>query len=332
MAVNLLEVRGATKSYDVGSTLFGSGRTLQALRGIDLTVRKGETLGLVGESGCGKSTLARLILGIEDPTTGTVALVGRPIGAFGRLERASLVQPVFQDPYSSLNPRMRIARIVGAPLDVRGIGTAASRRERVRAVLDAVGLPEHFMQVYPSQLSGGQRQRVAIARALIGEPEILVCDEPTSALDVSVQSQILNLLARLKRELALTLILISHNLAVVHHLADHVAVMYLGRVVEHGPTETIFADPRHPYTAALLASVLSPRPAAKLPEIQVGAEFPSPLDPPPGCAFHPRCSRAGEGCSSVDPDQTCEGPRGFRCHYPTGREGAGATPPSLAQL
>jgi peptide/nickel transport system ATP-binding protein len=298
---------------------------------VDLIVRKGETLGLVGESGCGKSTLARLILGIEDPTLGTVALAGRAVAGYGRLDRAKLVQPVFQDPYSSLNPRMRIARIVAAPLEVRGISTAASRRERVRAVLAAVGLPEHFMDVYPSQLSGGQRQRVAIARALVGEPEILVCDEPTSALDVSVQSQILNLLARLKRELGLTLILISHNLAVVHHLADTVAVMYLGRIVEHGPTEAIFADPRHPYTAALLASVLSPRPGAKLPEMRVGAEFPSPLDPPPGCAFHPRCPRAGEGCAFVDPEETREAVRGFRCHYPIGRERAGDAPRPVAR-
>jgi peptide/nickel transport system ATP-binding protein len=319
MTPQLLDVRGATKIYSVGKTLVGAGGTLQALRGIDLMVRKGETLGLVGESGCGKSTLARLILGIEDPSSGTVTLAGKPVGGYDRLERAKLVQPVFQDPYSSLNPRMRIARIVAAPLEVRGIGSAASRRERVRAVMDAVGLPEHFMEVYPSQLSGGQRQRVAIARALTGEPEILVCDEPTSALDVSVQSQILNLLARLKRELGLTLILISHNLAVVHHLADQVAVMYLGRIVEHGPTETIFEAPRHPYTAALLASVLSPRPGARLPEMRVGAEFPSSLAPPPGCAFHPRCPRAGEGCATIDPDDTPEGPRGYRCHYPLRR-------------
>jgi len=228
---------------------------------------------------------------------------------------------VFQDPYSSLNPRMRIARIVAAPLEVRGVGSASWRRERVRAIMDAVGLPGHFIGVYPSQLSGGQRQRVAIARALVGEPEILVCDEPTSALDVSVQSQILNLLARLKRELGLTLILISHNLAVVHHLADHVAVMYLGRIVEHGPTEAIFEGPRHPYTAALLASVLSPRPGARLPEIRVGAEFPSPLAPPPGCAFHPRCPRAGDGCTSIDPEETRDGSSGFRCHYPLPRGG-----------
>lgn len=315
-ALSILEVRDATKSYSVGKTLLGAGHTLHALRGIDLTARKGETLGLVGESGCGKSTLARLILGIENPTSGTVALAGKPISGYGRLERAKLVQPVFQDPYSSLNPRMRIARIVAAPLEVRGLGSASSRRDLVRAVMNAVGLPEHFADAYPSQLSGGQRQRVAIARALIGEPEVLICDEPTSALDVSVQSQILNLLARLKRELGLTLILISHNLAVVHHLADHVAVMYLGRIVEHGPTEAVFGDPRHPYTAALLASVLSPRPGARLPEMQVGAEFPSPLAPPPGCAFHPRCPRAGEGCAKIDPGNTVEGPRGYRCHYP----------------
>jgi peptide/nickel transport system ATP-binding protein len=316
MASALLDVRGVTKTYSVGRTLTGEGGTLHALRGADVLVREGETLGLVGESGCGKSTLARLILGIEEPSSGIVRLAGKPISDYGRLERAQLVQPVFQDPYSSLNPRMRIAGIVAAPLEVRGVGSASSRRERVRAVMNAVGLPEHFMDVYPSQLSGGQRQRVAIARALVGEPELLVCDEPTSALDVSVQSQILNLLARLKRELRLTVILISHNLAVVHHLADQVAVMYLGRIVEHGPTEAIFGDPRHPYTAALLASVLSPRPGARLPEIRVGTEFPSPLAPPPGCAFHPRCPRAGEGCASVDPDETREGTRGHRCHYP----------------
>jgi peptide/nickel transport system ATP-binding protein len=318
MPPDLLTVRGATRVYSVRKTLVGGGRPLHALRGVDLTLRKGETLGLVGESGCGKSTLARLILGIESPSSGTVTLGGRPVADYGRLERAKLVQPVFQDPYSSLNPRMRVSRIIAAPLEVRGIGSRSSRRERVRAVMDAVGLPEHFLEVYPSQLSGGQRQRVAIARALIGEPEVLVCDEPTSALDVSVQSQILNLLSRLKRELGLTLVLISHNLAVVHHLADQVAVMYLGRIVEHGPTEAIFGAPRHPYTAALLESVLPPRPGTRLPEIRVDAEFPSPLAPPPGCAFHPRCPRAGEGCPVDDPAERKEDSRRYRCHYPLG--------------
>ena len=216
--VPALSIVGATRDYAVN--LPGGRRTLRALRGIDLSVGQGEVVAIVGESGCGKTTLSRLCLGIEPPTSGSVALAGKPMNAFGRLERASLIQPVFQDPYSSLNPRQTLGTIIAAPLVVRGEGSARSRRQAVTEMMQAVGLPPHLLNAYPSQISGGQRQRVAIARALIGTPRILLCDEPTSALDVSVQSQIINLIGEMQRRLGLTVLLISHNLAVVYHLAD----------------------------------------------------------------------------------------------------------------
>ncbi|KGM30045.1 oligopeptide/dipeptide ABC transporter ATP-binding protein, partial [Inquilinus limosus] len=254
----------------------------------------------VGESGCGKSTLARLMLGIEAPTAGRIAIGGQPVTAYSRIERARLIQPVFQDPYSSLNPRMTVGAIIAAPLAVRGEGTAASRLAAAHRLMDAVGLARDLSVAYPMQLSGGQRQRVAIARALIGEPRILVCDEPTSALDVSVQAQILNLIAELHRTLKLTIVLITHNLAVVSHLADRVAVMHLGQIVELAPTDDIFAAPRHPYTRELLRAVLRPEPGASLPAGMAG-ELPSPTAPPPGCAFHPRCTRQSELCGRSVP-------------------------------
>ncbi|MEX2519238.1 MAG: oligopeptide/dipeptide ABC transporter ATP-binding protein [Paracoccaceae bacterium] len=324
MSAEALIMRGVTRDYPVG-TAFGKKQTLRALRGIDLSVRRGQTLGLVGESGCGKSTLAKILLGVEEASSGEVLVEGRPISEYGRLDRAGLIQPVFQDPYSSLNPRMTVEAIIAAPLQVRGVGDGASRRRRTREVAAQVGLPDHLISAYPSQLSGGQRQRVAIARALIGEPKILICDEPTSALDVSVQSQILNLLHRLKRELDLTMILISHNLAVVNHLADEVAVMYLGQIVECGPSEEVFARARHPYSDALLKAVLPPRAGARLPELHgLEAEFPSPLNPPSGCAFHPRCQFADSLCVERAPERKGDD-HFYRCHHPLGKAGGEIT-------
>jgi peptide/nickel transport system ATP-binding protein len=224
MASALLELRGVTKTYSVGRTLTGEGGTLHALRGADVLVREGETLGLVGESGCGKSTLARLILGIEEPSSGIVRLAGKPIGDYGRLERAQLVQPVFQDPYSSLNPRMRIANIVAAPLEVRGVGSASSRRERVRAVMNAVGLPEHFMDAYPSQLSGGQRQRVAIARAIVGSPAIVLADEPTGNLDSATGASIMALIRELNAAGA-TILMITHDAGLADQLPRRIRML-----------------------------------------------------------------------------------------------------------
>ena len=311
----VLTMRGVTRDYSVGSG-FTRKQTLRALRGVDLGVERGKTLGLVGESGCGKSTLAKILLGVEEPSSGEVLVGGKPIQNYDRIERARLIQPVFQDPYSSLNPRMTVEAIIAAPMRVRGEG-GRSLQAKVRELAGEVGLPRHLVEAYPSQLSGGQRQRVAIARALIGEPEILICDEPTSALDVSVQSQILNLLHNLKRQLNLTMILISHNLAVVHHLADDVAVMYLGQIVERGPSRDIFEAARHPYSDALLKAVLPPRAGVRLPEMGLEAEFPSPVNPPSGCTFHPRCQKARALCAEQVPCRTdADAEHNFRCHFP----------------
>jgi peptide/nickel transport system ATP-binding protein len=297
----LLEARNLTRSFSVSQGLFKGRRTLHAVNGVSLAIAKGEVLGIVGESGCGKSTLARMLLGLLPPSGGEIALAGEPVGTLGRLGMARRVQPVFQDPYSSLNPRRTIASIVALPLAVQGIGTAKERRETAIAILDKVGLPRRFADRYPRELSGGQRQRVAIARALILKPEMVVCDEPTSALDVSVQSQILNLLNDLRRELGLTYVFISHNLVVVEHIATRVAVMYLGRVVELTDTATLFKAPRHPYTKALLASVLTPEPGKGIPETGLGLAFPDPLNPPSGCPFHPRCPARMNRCSREEP-------------------------------
>ena len=297
----MLEARAVGRTFDVSQGFMRAKRTLHAVNGVDLTVREGEVVGLVGESGCGKTTLARMLLGLLAPTMGSIRIGGEATAGLARRDVARLVQPVFQDPYSSLNPRKSVGTIVSLPLIVQGGLDGAAMRKRVEEMMELVGLSRRLYDNYPSQLSGGQRQRVAIARALVNRPRIVICDEPTSALDVSVQSQILNLLQDLRRELGLTYLLISHNLAVVEHMADRVAVMYLGRIVEEAATEALFARPRHPYTQALLASVLTPEPGLGVPDTNLGAAYPNPLDMPSGCRFHPRCAQRLELCSSSAP-------------------------------
>jgi peptide/nickel transport system ATP-binding protein len=277
------------------------GRTLRAVDGVSFALEAGGVLGIVGESGCGKSTLARLLLGLLAPSGGEVRIEGARLDTLDRRARARLIQPVFQDPVGSLNPRRRVGDIVALPLAAQGVARV-ERRARVAEMLARVGLAEDMARRLPAELSGGQRQRVAIARALVARPRIVVCDEPTSALDVSVQAQILNLLAELRRDLGITLVFISHNLAVVEHIATEVAVMYLGRIVEHAATDALFADPRHPYTRALLASVLPPVPGRALPDVGLGDTYPDPSAIPEGCRFHPRCPVVEPRCATTAPD------------------------------
>ncbi|ACZ75346.1 ABC transporter related protein [Dickeya parazeae Ech586] len=264
-----LELCALSRVFRLNRGMFSPPGEIRAVDNVSLRIRRGETLGLVGESGCGKSTLAKMLLGLLPPTSGNVLIEGREIDAGDRRELACRMQPIFQDPYSSLNPRRTVADIVEVALRLHHIGTPAERKQRVREMLDRVGMPERTHGQYPGQLSGGQRQRVAIARALILQPAILICDEPTSALDVSVQAQILNLLLMLKKELGLTYLFISHNLSVVEYLVDHVAVMRKGAIVEQGTREQVFGAPQHPYTRALLASVLTPEPGLGIPTIEV---------------------------------------------------------------
>ncbi len=305
MVENLLEVRGLRTHFPILSKILrrrvGS---VRAVDGVDLDVRPGEVLGIVGESGSGKTTAGKSILRLIEPTAGSIVFEGRDITRLPAAEMLPLrqrMQIVFQDPMSSLNPRMTVGRILAAPFEIHGVAKGAEARARVLDLLRLVGLPEEAAGRYPHEFSGGQRQRVGIARALALRPALIIGDEPVSALDVSIQAQIMNLLKRLQGELGLTYILISHNLGVVSHICDRVAVMYLGRIVESGPREALFFDPKHPYTQALLAAVPSPDPGARRRRVPLGGDIPSPANPPSGCAFHPRCPSAMPRCAVEQP-------------------------------
>ena len=309
-----LECKNVGCTFMIGKGILSPKKPLRAVDDVSLKINRGQVFAVVGESGCGKTTLARILLGLLEPTDGEIYLDGQPISEVRSDVISRKVQPVFQDPYSSLNPRKTIESIISLPLRVHDIGTKESRMDRVSELMHLVGLPSRLIHSYPNQLSGGQRQRVAIARALIMEPGIIVCDEPTSALDVSVQAHILNLLQDLKDKFNLTYIFISHDLAVVEHLADWVAVMYLGRLIEFGSASDVLRNPLHPYTQALMESVLTPDPRKGLPEITLGRGLPNPLEPPSGCNFHPRCSKIIDGCDSKMPKLLPESDRLVECH------------------
>jgi peptide/nickel transport system ATP-binding protein len=314
----LIELEHLTKRFAVKQGVFARGKAeVHAVEDVSLAVRSGETLGIVGESGCGKSTTARLMLRLLDPTGGSIRFDGRDISRLSQRELRPLrreMQMIFQDPYSSLNPRKTVGQIVGAPFAIHGQKGA---KTRVQELLETVGLsPEHYNR-YPHEFSGGQRQRIGVARALALSPKLIVCDEPVSALDVSIQAQILNLLRTLQRDFNLTYVFISHDLSVIRQIADRIAVMYLGRVVEIGKSESIYDHPKHPYTAALLSAV--PRASSSGRErIVLTGDVPSPVDPPQACVFHPRCPRFHAGHCDVEAPQLRELAPGqsAACHYP----------------
>jgi dipeptide transport system ATP-binding protein len=314
----VLEARDLARYYSVGRGPFAKAATLKALDGVSFSVVPGTTLAVVGESGCGKSTLARLITLIEPPTAGNFTLDGIDSASATKADHRRMrraVQMVFQDPFGSLNPRKKVGTILAEPLAINTDMSGAQRAEAARRMMDRVGLrPEHYSR-YPHMFSGGQRQRIAIARALMLNPKVVVADEPVSALDLSIQAQVLNLMMDLQEEFNLAYLFISHDLSVVHHIANEVLVMYLGRPVEQGPKERIFERPLHPYTRALLAATPRVNPEDRKERLVVKGELPSPLDPPPGCAFHKRCPFATDLCAAERPAPRSLHGRIVSCHH-----------------
>lgn len=303
----LLKVENLVKHFPITKGIIFSKQVgaVKAVDGVSFTIKRGETLGLVGESGCGKSTTGRLILRLIEPTSGKVEFEGRNILTLNKTEMRQIrrdMQIIFQDPYASLNPRMTVGDIIGEPMVVHGMAKGAELEKRVQKLLDVVGLASYHARRYPHEFSGGQRQRIGIARALAVNPKLIVCDEPVSALDVSIQAQVINLMQDLQEEFGLTYLFIAHDLSVVKHISDRVAVMYLGKIVELADKNELYESPMHPYTKALLSAIPIPDPTIKRERILLEGDVPSPINPPPGCSFHTRCPMATEVCRTKVPE------------------------------